>query len=385
MPGFGRGEDLLLVLGGEAAEQRQHFHRQGAAPAGPAGEVGGQRLGDLADLPLSGEEDQHVTGALGGQLVDSIGDGLGEVAFDRVDVLELIVLVHLWFEHERPVADLDGIGAAGDLDDRRGLEIPGGQAGGEVLGEALGVDRGGGDDHLEVGALLQDLFEVAEDHVDVQGPLVGLVDDDRVVALQEAVTADLGEQDAVGHELQPGAAGGLAGETHLVADGPLPQLLAELGGDAGGDGAGRDAPRLRVADELPAATEPQLEQHLGDLRGLTGAGGAGDDDDLVLRDRLLDVLAALGDGQVSRVADPRARCGVLLGGAAGGGIGARGGRGHGGATLRGRSGAVVGIPARREERHRGCGAVEESSRRSLTSALWMGEGRPPVARAGSVP
>src|SRR5579859_3021463 len=47
------------------------------------------------------------------------------------------------------VADFDGVGAPGYLDDRGRLPGLGVL---EVPGEALGVDRRGGDDHLEVGA-----------------------------------------------------------------------------------------------------------------------------------------------------------------------------------------------------------------------------------------
>src|SRR5699024_2513693 len=83
-----------------------------------------------------------------------------------------------------------------------------------------------------------------QDHVDVQRPFVRLVDDDRVIARQQAIAADLGQQDAVGHELQPSAAPGLTGEADLEADAPLPQLLAELARDALGHGAGRDPARL---------------------------------------------------------------------------------------------------------------------------------------------
>jgi hypothetical protein len=46
------------------------------------------------------------------------------------------------------------------------------------------VDRGGGDDQLEVGPLRQQPLEVAEQEVDVEAALVGLVDDDRVVLRQ---------------------------------------------------------------------------------------------------------------------------------------------------------------------------------------------------------
>src|SRR5699024_7713121 len=159
------------------------------------------------------------------------------------------------------------------------------------------------------------LSQVPQDHVDVQRPFVGLIDDDRVVALQQPVAADLGQQDAVGHQFQPGAAGGLSREADLEADRPLPQLLAELGGDAAGDRAGGDPSGLGMADQPALGAVAHLQQHLGDLGGLAGAGLAGDHYHLVVTDGGLDVLAALRDGQIGGIADPR--CGAEVGGAGG--------------------------------------------------------------------
>src|SRR3546814_5902201 len=55
----------------------------------------------------------------------------------------------------------------------------------EVCGEARGVDGGRGDDHLQVAAPLQQLLQVAEQEIDVETALVGLVDDDGVVRSEE--------------------------------------------------------------------------------------------------------------------------------------------------------------------------------------------------------
>ena len=76
-----------------------------------------QRVGGVADLPLAGEEDQDVAGALGGQLVDRVADRLDLVAVGSV-ARRLVASLD-----QRPVADLDRIGPAGHLDDRRGLAV----------------------------------------------------------------------------------------------------------------------------------------------------------------------------------------------------------------------------------------------------------------------
>ncbi len=168
-------------------------------------------------------------------------------------------------------------------------------------GEASGLDGGRGDDHLEVRAAGQQLGQVAEDEVDVQAPLVGLVHDDRVVGRQGAVAAELGQQDPVGHELHHRGVAHPVGEAHRVAH-RLTQLDPELLGDAIGHRARRQPPRLGVADhgfDAPA----QLEADLGQLGGLARPGLAGHDYDLVLGDGLGDLLAALGDGERLGVGD----------------------------------------------------------------------------------
>src|SRR3546814_18940089 len=63
---------------------------------------------------------------------------------------------------------------------------------------------------LEIGTLRQDALEPAEQEVDVEAAFVRLVDDDRVVAVQQMIAAKLGEQDAVGHQLDHRALGDAA-------------------------------------------------------------------------------------------------------------------------------------------------------------------------------
>jgi hypothetical protein len=113
------------------------------------------------------------------------------------------------FRLHRAVADVDRDTAARDLDHRRLVEM---------LREALGVDRRRGDDHLEIGPLRQQLLEVAEQEIDVQAALVRLVDDQRVVLAEPRIALRLGEQNAVGHQLDVGLRRSAVGEADLVAD-----------------------------------------------------------------------------------------------------------------------------------------------------------------------
>ena len=140
---------------------------------------------------------------------------------------------------------------------------------------------------------------------------MGLVDDDGVVAGEHGVGLDLGEQDAVGHEFDEGAGAGLLGEAHLVTDHPVaPDGRAQLVGDALGHAPGGDAPGLGVADHGGDAAA-QFQADLGQLGGFAAAGLARDDDDLVVADRLGDLLAAGGDGQFLGVDDRGHGCGAL--------------------------------------------------------------------------
>ncbi len=280
-------EDLLLVGGREPRVQRQDLD---ARP-----EPSGEQLGRVADLPLPGEEREHVTVALGEQLLDGV----------RERVEQLLVFPR------RPVPDLDGIGPARDLDDRRAAE---------VRAEALGVDRRARDDQLEVGSPRQDAVQAAEQEVDVERALVRLVDDHRVVAAQQRIAADLGQQQAVGDQADQGVLRAPVIEADRVTDGAAERHV-ELVRDPLRHGARREPSRLGVGDG-PAHATPELEAELGQLGRLARAGLPGHDHDLVIPDRGEQVITTRGNRQLRRVGDrgdrrapslhPGSRLGKLL-------------------------------------------------------------------------
>ena len=199
-------EDALLLCAGEARVERQQVDLRP--------EPAGERLGRVADLALAAEEDEHVVGAFAQQLLDGVGDLLGEVG----------VLVAF------AVADLDRVGAARDVDDRRVIEVGGEARPGSIVALVM--------ISLRSGRRGRRRLEVAEEEVDVQAAFVGLVDDDRVVAAQKWVAADLGEQKPVGE--QPDERLGVRAvlEAHAGADG-FADLYAELVGDALGHACAR--------------------------------------------------------------------------------------------------------------------------------------------------
>ena len=295
----------MLLCEREARVQGQHFVVQ-------ARRLENHRLDGVlgvADFAFAGEEDEDVAGRFFGEFLNGVEDAVGGVVvvFDFV-VAEVVFLV------ERAVADFHGVGSAGHLNDGRrvvgqdcfgdfaffGAEVfvddalARHVAGGEVACETLRVDGRGGDDDLQIRALRQDALEVAEDEVNVQAAFVRLVNDEGGVAAQQLVVLDLGEQNAVGHELDSAVFAHFGGESHLVADG-FADFLAEFFGDAFGDGACGESAWLGVADEA-LLSQAQVEAHFGDLGGFTGAGFTRDDDDLVVADRVHDVFAAFADG-----------------------------------------------------------------------------------------
>ena len=131
---------------------------------------------------------------------------------------------------------------------------------------------------------------------------MSLVDDDRVVLGEVAILLGLGEEDAVGHELDQRALAGVVGEADFVAD-ELAEPGVELLGDAGGDGAGGDSAGLGVADEAARAAAGYKEASWGAGWSCPEPAGAADDDDLVIADRGDDFGFAGRDGEVVGVGD----------------------------------------------------------------------------------
>ena len=284
-----RGEDLHLLLGGEAGVERQDLDALGVMLA--------EHLGGVADVAFAREEDEGVAWAGAPELIDGPDDGL---------LLLVVLLVDGGLEWA--IEHVDWVGAAFDVEDGCAAE---------VFGEALGGDGGAGDDELQVRPARQQALEVADEEIDVERALVGLVEDDGVVLPEHAVGHDLGEQDAVGHELHEAGGGDVVGEAHLEADEGA-NVGVELLGEPAGDRPGGDAAGLGMADHaVDAAAE--LEADLGQLGGLARAGGTAEDDDLVVADGLGDLRGAGRDGELGGVVDPRPGL-LALGGAGGRGV-----------------------------------------------------------------
>ncbi len=126
-----------------------------------------------------------------------------------------------------------------------------------------------------------------------------LVDDDGVVTPELWIEAELRQQQTIGHQSEARGIGDLIGESHAKADAAA-HRLSDFLGDAGGQGARRQPPRLRMRNQGVRAAS-RLEAILGQLSALAGAGVAGHDEDLAAAQCLHDGFALRRDRQIGVV------------------------------------------------------------------------------------
>ena len=273
------GEDLLLLGYRQPGVQRQYL---GVPQVGLAQEVGG-----IADFPLAGQEHQRIARRLAGRplMGFELAQGRENTLIDTQVFLDTIaLLVHL--RRQRAVPDIHREGTARHFDNRRIIEVG---------GETLQIDGRRGDDHLEVRPLRQDGFQIAQQEIDIQAALMGLIDDQRVIARQEAVILGFRQQDAIGHQLDQGALVALIGEAHLEAD-QFTQRRAQLLSHPAGDTARGKTARLGVANQAMHAP-PQFQTDLRQLGGLARAGFSGDHHHLAAGNGALDLVPLGGNRQ----------------------------------------------------------------------------------------
>ncbi|MEJ2535337.1 MAG: hypothetical protein P8008_07745, partial [Gammaproteobacteria bacterium] len=185
----------------------------------------------LVDLSFPGQEHEDVAAGIdAAQLRHRLADTPVQVTRIGRAVAVLV---------QRPVEHVHGMAASRHLDHRRAPEM---------AGEFLRVDGRRGDDEPEIRAFRQQALEVAEEEIDVEAALVRLVDEDRVVGVEPAIPDGLGQQDAVGHELDEGVGATVFAKTDLETD-FFAQRPPELFCHARRHGPGGDAPGLGAADQ----------------------------------------------------------------------------------------------------------------------------------------
>ena len=137
------------------------------------------------NLALGRHEDEHVAGTIRRDFGHGVGDRLLQVR-----------LVPVLIRMQRAIEDVDRVRPARHLNHRHVSHD-----GTEVVGKPLRVDRGRGDDDLQLAPLQDQPVQIAEQEVDVERPLVSLIDDDRVVLVEPSVVLILRQQNPVGHQL----------------------------------------------------------------------------------------------------------------------------------------------------------------------------------------
>ena len=265
-------EDLFLVRRGKSCKKRQDFD---FAHAGLSKE-----FFRLADFALARQENEDVAPPRHFEFAHGVLD-----RFEHGAVVRLVDVV------QGTPADFHGIGAARNVEDRSGLAV----GVGKVVGKALGVDRRGRDDHLEVGALREKALQVAKQKVDVDASLVRFVDDDRVVGAKKGIGLGFRKENPVRHEFDRRPRMSLVGKAHLVAH-DVTQVRLQFFGDALRNGTRRNAARLRMGDHARFAASG----HHGDLRELRRFARprfAADDDDAVFAHGANELFAVFGDGE----------------------------------------------------------------------------------------
>ncbi len=249
-----------------------------------------QSFGRLTDLALAGQKDQYVAAMATAmtttpdaeQLIAGIDDGVVQITF---------IIRFGFFGLHRAITHLDRIKPTGHLNDRRCFAVDR-----EVLGKPLGIDGCRSDNQLQIRALGQQLLEVAEQKIDIQAALVRLIENQGVVATEPGIALRLGEQDAVGHQLDVRIRRGTVAEANLVAD-DTPQLAVQFLRNAASRRPRSDTARLRMADQ-PRRTAPEFQTDFRNLRRLARAGFTANDDDLMFSNQSRNFGAAGVDRQI---------------------------------------------------------------------------------------
>ena len=165
----------------QARKQWQHL---GIAKQRLVRQVFAQVIRCLTNLAFAGQKNQDVTGAVrvAPELVHPISNRVVEVVVTRL--------------FKRPVALLHRKHAARHQNHRRRP-----LAGGKVVRKTLRINRRRGDHHLQIRPARQQLAQIAQQKVNVQAAFMRLVNDDGVVGVELRIGLRLGQQNAIGHQL----------------------------------------------------------------------------------------------------------------------------------------------------------------------------------------
>ncbi len=186
----------------------------------------------LMDIALGRHEDQNVTAIDGRHFFNG-----------RQHRFLQVELVAVFVGHRRPPANVNRIRSPRNLNHRCG---PIGRS--EVRAKPRRVDRRRRDNQLQIPPLRQQTFEISDQKIDIQRPLVGFVQNDRVVLVQICVALRFGQQNPIGHQFDIGLWRKRLGKPNLEPH-VTPQWRGQFLGNPRRNASSSDSPRLRMTDE----------------------------------------------------------------------------------------------------------------------------------------
>ena len=205
-----------------------------------------QRLGAIANLTFTRQKNKHIA------LMRLFQQFINRAHHCIFDINRIFGFIQKML---RTVADLNRVGSTGHFDDgcQHGINIGTCR---KMLRKLLWVNRRRRDDDFQIGSPDNQTLHITEQKINIQGTLMRLVDNQRVVLPERRIAVCLGEQDTVRHHLDEGRVIGAVVETNFVGHRMATGLLQFLG-KPGCQAARGDPSRLGTTNHAVHAA-PQL-------------------------------------------------------------------------------------------------------------------------------
>ena len=190
-------KDLRLIGHRQSTKQRHnlrwHLRRVAAKPSATKTFVG------LANVPFRWQKNQNVTAVDRGNFFDGISNTIQPVAGFTIIIIGATEGRHAEpissvIRIQRPITNINRIHSPGNLQHRNWT-----RAFAEVFCETSRINRRRRDDHFQITSLMQQTLEISQQEIDVQRPLMGFVDDNRVVLIEKTIGLSFRQQDPVRH------------------------------------------------------------------------------------------------------------------------------------------------------------------------------------------
>ena len=231
-----------------------------------------QRLGAITNLTFTRQKNKHIA------LMRLFQQLINRAHYRIFDINRIFGLIQKMFG---AIAHFDRIGPTRDLNNggQHGINV---RACRKMFRKLLWINRRRRDDHFQVRPPDNQALHITEQKINIQGTLMRLVDNQRVVLPERRIAVRLREQDAVCHYLDEGRIIGAVVETNFVGHRMAARLLQFLG-KPGRQTARSDPSRLGAANHAVHAA-PQLQTNLRQLGCLAGTSFTAQDHHLMPAD-----------------------------------------------------------------------------------------------------